>query len=368
MPNILIIAIRNLFGEKGRLFLTSGGVAFSVMLILLLIGLYFGWSTQITRFLGNISVDMWLGQKGSRDMSHTVSILPASLASELAKYKEVESVTPFIGRQVSFTLEGEEAHLFLIGADDKEVIRPYETVEGKKKPERGEIIIDRTFAKEKNLKIGDTLEINSIKLKISGISAKGNLLVYTYALAHIEDVKNIFNSSEIVNYYIVRSGDVGTLKAKISGDFPNLEIMSKEKFLENNASILQETFLPIIGVLAIIALAIGTAVIGLTIYTATIEKSREYGVLKAIGYNNGQLFGIAFVQSLIASIVGFLLGIILASLVALLAQTQVSGFVYEAGVKEIVAVFAATLLMSLTASFIPLKRITSIDPAQVFKA
>lgn len=126
--------------------------------------------------------------------------------------------------------------------------------------------------------------------------------------------------------------------------------------------------MPIIGVLTIIALAIGTAVIGLTIFTATIEKSREYGVLKAIGYANAQLFSIALIQSFIASIIGFLLGIILASLVARLAQTQVSGFVYEAGPEVMIAVFGATVLMSVVASFIPLKRITSIDPAQVFKA
>lgn len=239
MPNILIIAVRNLFGERGRLVLTIGGVAFSVMLILVLLGLYLGWSIQITRFLGNIPADMWLGQKGSRDMSHTVSILPASLVSDLQRFNEVKSITPFIGRQVSFDLFGEEAHLFLIGADDEGIVRPYEIVEGKKAPERGEIVIDRTFAKEKNLKIGDAIEINNVKLKISGISAKGNLLVYTYALANIEDVKNIFNSNQIVNYFIVQSNDADALKIKLAKDFPNLEIMSKEKFLKNNSSILE---------------------------------------------------------------------------------------------------------------------------------
>jgi hypothetical protein len=48
-------------------------------------------------------------------------------------------------------------------------------------------------------------------------------------------------------------------------------------------------------------------VAGLTIYTATIEKSREYGILKAEGFTNGYLYRVVFEQSLVGH-TGFVIG------------------------------------------------------------
>src|SRR3712207_8259794 len=41
---------------------------------------------------------------------------------------------------------------------------------------------------------------------------------------------------------------------------------------------------------------VGTAIIGLIIYTATVEKTREYGILKAIGLSNRRLYSLVFQQ------------------------------------------------------------------------
>ena len=62
------------------------------------------------------------------------------------------------------------------------------------------------------------------------------------------------------NYYLISSTDPDQTKINLEEKFPDLAIVSREKFLENNASLVKETFLPIIGVLVIIALAIGIAV------------------------------------------------------------------------------------------------------------
>ena len=72
--SVFVIAFKNLFKEKGRLLITVGGVTFSVILILLLLGLYAGWSTQVKKFLGGIEAEFWVGSKGSSDLSHGISI------------------------------------------------------------------------------------------------------------------------------------------------------------------------------------------------------------------------------------------------------------------------------------------------------
>jgi len=368
MRNSFLIAIRNLFGERGRLLITAGGVAFSVTLILVLLGLYQGWNNQITRFLGSIDTDYWVGQQGSRDISHSVSLLPANMESLLRKQPSVGKLNIFVGRQVSFKKNGKEIRVLLVGTKKDGIVKPYKIVEGRNVPGRGEIIIDTITAKQEKLKIGDEIEINSTKLKIAGISSGGNILIYSYAFADLADTRKILGLNDFTNYFLISSDSRESLEADLKSVDPNLEIMTKQEFLDNNSAIIRDTFLPIIGVLLLIALVIGIAVIGLTIYTATIEKSQEYGVLKAIGYSNSSLYTIAFLQSIISGIIGLATGNLLAIVVVWLAKTYVGNFIYEVGARELIAVAILTLVMASLASLIPLKRLFSIDPANVFKA
>lgn len=364
-----LIARQNLFSEKGRLLITAGGVAFSVILILLLLGLYQGWSTQITKSLGAIDTDLWVGQKGSRDLSHSLSLLPIELLDRLQNDAQVKTVSPFIARQLTFELNGKEAHLYLMGVDSNNLVKPYKIKEGKNRPLKGEIIIDQAFAQKENVRLGDSLMIQKKSFRVVGISEGGNLLVYTFALVEIDELKEILNFNQFTNYYLIKTdGDVKKAKEVLREELPNLSVITKEEFIKNNAALLEETFLPIIGVLLLIAALIGIAVIGLTIFTAAVEKSREYGVLKAIGFTDQQLFAISLIQSIIAGFFGLLAGNVLAPLLALLAQTITDGFLYQVGFPEIILVAVLTLIMSVVASLLPLRRILSIDPAQVFKA
>jgi len=366
--NVFLIAVRNLFGEKGRLFITAGGVAFSVALILVLVGLYQGWSAQMTRFLGSIDTDFWVGQKGSRDASHSISILPLSTKGDLANQALVSEVSQFTGRQAAFKKGDKETHLFLVALDSEKLIKPYGIVEGKAYPADNEIIIDKTAAKESNIKVGDKISLNNTDMTVSGISSGGNIMIYSYAFANQKTTEKVLQFQGFTNYFLVKTSNPSNFQKNLSKEMPNLEIIKKDDFLNNNSDTVRETFLPIIGVLTLIAIMVGVAVIGLTIYTATLEKSREFGVLKAIGYTNGQLFLIGLIQSFISGIIGFLFGVVLAFAIAYLAMQSVPSFIFEISWIEITLVFASTFVMCLIAIFIPLKRLFSIDPANIFKA
>lgn len=364
---MLLVALRNLFGERGRLLITFGGVAFAVTLILVLLGLYLGWQTQITRFLGNVDTELWVGQAGSKDMTHTFSILPTTIQDQLEKIDGVNSARPFVARQVSFEIDAKEAHLFAVGDDGSGAVKPYKLVSGTQELNPGEIIVDETFANDKKLKIGDVLDINTRDFKIVGISAGGNVLVYTYAVMRLDDLQKILDFQGLTNYFLVKSNDP-SLTAQNIRDELGLTVMEQKQFLDNNAAIVRDSFLPIVGVLLIIAVAIGVAVIGLTIFTATIEKSREYGVLRAIGYTAAGLYGVALIQALVSGVIGFAIGYFLNIAVVELARSFVSSFVHELTGNQIALVFGATIVMSILASFIPLRRLSTIDPAKVFKA
>ena len=158
------------------------------------------------------------------------------------------------------------------------------------------------------------------------------------------------------------------MRGQLSQQFPELAIMTKQEFIDNNKSLVTETFLPIVGILVAISFIVGSAIIGLTIYTATIEKSREYGMLKAIGSSNGLLYRIVLEQSFIAGAAGFVIGLLLSFIVSWIAASLVAGFISTIGLQDAAAVFVAAMLMSLLAAWVPARRLGSLDPALVFKS
>jgi putative ABC transport system permease protein len=109
-------------------------------------------------------------------------------------------------------------------------------------------------------------------------------------------------------------------------------------------------------------------VIALTTYTATIEKARDFGVLKAVGASNAFVYRIVLVQSLIVGVIGSAIGAVASAFAATLIKRGVPEFVTELRWTDALGIFAAALVVSILAAYVPVHRINRIDPAMVFRA
>lgn len=368
---MLFLARKNLFQEKTRLLISIGGVAFSVLLIMILIGLYQGWNYKMGEYIRTIPADLWVEQAGGKDMFHSVSILPASAEENIQKIEGVEKVKAFSGRRVALEHNGREIIIYLVGYDERTGAGPVRIVDGKSTPGSKEVIIDKKIANENKLKVGDKIEIGDIEFAIAGIAEGGDVVTLSYAFIDATEAKQLFRLPNIVNYYIVETKN-GADKAQIASAIETLvqgsKVVTKDKFVEDNTELIRETFLPIIYVLVLIGIAVGIAFIGLTIFTSTVEKAKEYGVLKAIGMSNSQLYGIVIKQSLIAGFIGFMLGFGLTVLIAQIAGRFVPEFVSLIRAYDVTWIFLLTIFMAVIAAYMPVRRIAKIDPAEVFKA
>lgn len=366
------IAWRNIARERTRLAISVGGVAFAVLLILLLQGLYTGINEEASRYLRAVDGDVWVGQDGTRGgFGHSVSILPADQRAALAAVDGVDAVAPLFGRPVVVTAAGRDADVFLMGFDTTSRIGgPPAAKRGARMPAPGEVILDEVFAEEQGLDVGDTLEVAGRRLVVSGIGSGGNSLITQYAWAPIEDVVAAGGSPGVVSYFVVRGADRTddeALARAIEAEVPGVVATTGDAFISDSTADIRESFVPILFVLVVIALVVGTAVIGLTIYTAVLEKRREYGVLKAIGFSNRRLLGIVWRQSMIAGSLGLVAGAILTFGVAGLIEELLPSFVVRLRLADVVLVGLAALVMSTAAALLPVRRVTRLDPASVFR-
>jgi putative ABC transport system permease protein len=149
---------------------------------------------------------------------------------------------------------------------------------------------------------------------------------------------------------------------------PTLEVVSRGVFSANTRRLLQSSILPILAVVVVLAFGVGTIVVGLTMYTSTIEKEREFGVLKALGTTRLRLVWIVLEQSLICCLAGFVVGAA-CSLVAIRMTTLVvPQFVTVIALRDIAGVFLGVMAMGIIASWLPIQRIIRLSPLEVFKA
>jgi putative ABC transport system permease protein len=171
-------------------------------------------------------------------------------------------------------------------------------------------------------------------------------------------------------FFVIKLKDgtnVDSAAASLAQRTPGVKFIKPADFAHETRKRILGNILPILIVVLIISFIVGLAVAGLTIYTATIEKSREYGILKAEGFTNGYLYRVVFEQSLVTGLLGFLIGAGLTVVVAPFAQQSVPQFVVFVRWQDICSVAGATLIMSLLAAYIPVRRLTNIDPVSVFK-
>ena len=116
-----------------------------------------------------------------------------------------------------------------------------------------------------------------------------------------------------------------------------------------------------------IAFLVGAMIVGLIIYTATVERQREYGVMKAIGVKNRVLYRVVVVQALFASLSGALLGILLANGLARWIMMVRPQFLIAIELRDIEQALLAGLGMALVAAIFPTRVLARLAPADVFR-
>ena len=230
--------------------------------------------------------------------------------------------------------------------------------------------VDRVLADKAGIGVGDTIDVLGRRLAVERIEP-GGTPIFEIAFMSGEDAREVIALDDYVSFFLLATeGGANTdrvARAAVA-EVPGSESHTAEDFAAATRNLVEQGFLPVVGALVGIGFAIGGAVIALTIYTATIERARDFGVLKAIGADDRFVYRIVVEQSLGVGVVGAALGIALSTLAATLIRQRVPEFVTDLQLPDAAAVFAIAVLVSAVAAIIPVRRISRIDPAMVFRA
>jgi putative ABC transport system permease protein len=388
---MLLVARKNLFSERMRLAISVGGVALSVFLISLLLSLYRGWDEKVGGFVEHSNVDVWVASEGAEDFLTAASLLPTEgeEAERAQQYLDANGFvvewSPMIVRlmegvrvdTISETEEklGAKMDIHFIGFDPETRLGgPIEVIEGKDVPGEGEVIIDEKLGDRYGIDVGDTLRAGGRDWLVAGKSKGGDFVATQTVFATHEDAQAALRMTGGTTFYVLdvrddqdpKSVATGIEETAVQQKAPIIA-RTREEFAANTRDRIISNILPILFVVLGLAFIVGVSVAGLTIYTATIEKAREYGILKAVGFRNGYLYRVVLEQSATTALLGFIVGLGLTLIIGPFASDYVPQFVLFTRWQDVLFVAGVTVVMALIAAYIPVRRLAAIDPVSVFK-
>jgi putative ABC transport system permease protein len=373
---MLLVARKNLLTERTRLALSVGGVALSVFLIGILLSLYRGWGAKVGEYVEAVPADLWVASEGTTDFIYAASALPDSVGVYLDSLPEVDTVGPLIVRPVKMIKAGNPDKSFdiqLVGYDPKIGLGgPLERVSGKSPPGPGEVIIDKETRDRYGVQIGDRLVRGADSLRVVGVTSGGDFVFTQVAFVSLDTAIDFLQVDPETQrtFFLLDLKDPSEareLAGRLQASAANLTFFTGDEFANETRRRILGNILPMLVVVLAIAFIVGLAVAGLTIYTATVEKSREYGILKAEGFSNRFLYRVVLEQSLVTSVLGFILGIGATVIIAPFAQELVPQFVVWVRWQDLLMITGITLLMAVVAALVPIRRLAEIDPVTVFK-
>jgi putative ABC transport system permease protein len=120
--------------------------------------------------------------------------------------------------------------------------------------------------------------------------------------------------------------------------------------------------------MVVIGFVVGLAVAGLSLYTATTSRLREYAVLKAIGMRNARLYALISRQAFLTVAGGLVLALalllVLAELVPRLSESTSFAITVGSMLQGVVLTAAIAILSAL----VPARRVARVDPASVYRS
>jgi putative ABC transport system permease protein len=174
-----------------------------------------------------------------------------------------------------------------------------------------EMIIDQYYADQHKTHLGDKIPIWNRNWTVVGIVEPGILARQIVPLDVLQDLTANTNKLTMIYVKLDDPKLIGTVMNELRKKLPNYPIYSMEEFVSlysvNNVPMLREFIIVIIGLGSLI----GFLVVFLSMYTAVLERTREIGVLKALGASPGYILGILLRETAILAIAGSILGVLL---------------------------------------------------------
>ncbi|HDQ59852.1 MAG TPA: ABC transporter permease [Candidatus Woesearchaeota archaeon] len=385
------IAWTNLSRRKTRSILNFISISIGIAAVVTMIFVGMGLQTSVEDQFSQIGMDKIYVMPGGGVFGlggTTLNDNDLKIVKNTAGVKEAGAMTYLLAK---VTYKDEMFYLWVAGLDLEsmslvEEAQSIDLVEGRnfKKGDNRKVIVTyliregEIFSSE--IKPGKTIEIEGIKFEVIGsIDKIGSPDDDSALWILLEDSQNVFNIKDEYNFILVQTlqgQNTSKVAERISENLRKAHGLKEgdEDFAVQTSEELQKSFGQILSILIIVLT--GIAAISLFVggvgtmnvmYTSVLERTKEIGILKAVGAKRFDIMSIFVLESGFLGLVGGVFGIIvgtgLSYIVGYIAEAANFGFLKVTfRIDLALAVLAFSFLIGVVAGYLPAKRAADLKP------
>jgi len=370
------LAQRNLFHDKVRLTVTLTGIVFSVVLIVVQLGLFFGFTTATSNLIDHSGADLWITSKNVPYVEQGVAFSERKL-NQVRAVPGVADAQKIIAHWTQWKRhDGGEDSVQIVGINvDDSFERPWNLVQGRvedlKSPDA--IILDELYKQKLGVtRVGEVFEIGRHRARVVGFT-RGirSFTTSPYVFTTFKNAQNYTGTREDQTMFILVKVAPGAsleqVRRGLLDHIKDVEVFTTAEFSHMTTFYWMFTTGAGVAVLiaAVLGLVVGFVVVAQTIYATTMDHIREYGTLKAMGAPNSYVYKVIMKQAAISAVIGYALGMIVSGFVVHASQAGGAAILMPPSMAG--GMFFVTLLMCVGAALVSINKVTRIDPAMVFK-
>ena len=373
------LARKLLLHDRLRFAVAIAGVSVSVMLVLVQVGLYFGFMDTASSIIDASKADLWVGKKINESFEF------ATPFDERTFYKVqsvpgVEHAERVLMNFAQFKLaNGGDLGVQVVGIETtpgvKPLLSPWNVVDGdaRRLVEPGAIVVDRSeYPKLKIDRVGHVAEVSGVRAEV--VAMTSGIRSFTTSPIVFTDLRTARSflpqlGAEPVTYVLVEVAPgtrVADVQARINA-LPHLAAYTTAQMSARTRSYWSTRTGVGAGFFttAVLGIIVGFVVVGQILYSGTLQYIREYGTLKAMGARNSAVVQVILAQAMISAALGFAVGAPLA--IAMRTAMKAANLSVGLTPPLYAATAAITAVMCALAALLSIVKVLRLDPASVFK-
>ena len=322
-----VLALRNLRRQRTRTLMTGVAISISIGLVTAISGMTAGLTREFSA-MG--------AQRGELSITETraADIGAASIDGAVGRFAQslpgVANVSAMLYGLAD--LPGTESFM-IFGLDTQSFwIRQFAIAEGERLRTARDILLGKAAAHNLDKRVGDAIKIRGVSYRVAGVYETGISYQDYGGVLTLQEMQRLLKRPDQVSIYGLKLSDAGyaqSIQRQIEPRFPDVTV-SRSTDAAESATLLR-TVHAATGALSLVAVLIGTVSLMNTMLMSVMERTREIGTLRAVGWRRRRVVGLVLRESLLLSVLGGLAGIVFGILLIRLLSLEETVGAYLAG-------------------------------------
>jgi putative ABC transport system permease protein len=299
------LVFENLKHRPVRTLLSAVAIGVQVTMILTLVGVSKGTLADLAQHSRGTGADITIRPPGSSILSFG-SNMPEGIVSKVRMLPHVVLATGTLVQSIGNFESIAGIHLDEFNA----MSGGFTYEEGGPFTQPGELIVDDVYAHMKHVHAGDEVNLG-LKWHVTGVVESGKL---SRMFTEIRDLQDKYSATGKISAIYVKLDDPSYIQSVIQSleaTLPDYKVYSMDQL----ASLFTVDSIPILSrftdIVIGLAVVVGFLVVFQSMYTAVLERTREIGILKALGASPRYILGILLRETTLLAVVGAIAGILM---------------------------------------------------------